>query len=99
MLKTRAGEIVGDVPATRFVPPQHPRAPPSGLRILRRKAVTEKTGLERSAIYDGMAKGTFPKQVRLSSMAVGWIEEEIDLWIAERIRRRDEQAVEASNQI
>ena len=37
---------------------------------LRRKAVEDLTGLSRSAIYDLMAKGAFPRPVRLTAKAV-----------------------------
>ena len=62
------------------------------MRILRREAVTEKTGLERSAIYQRMALGTFPKQVKLSAKAVGWLESEVDAWIASKVAQRDSKA-------
>ncbi len=68
---------------------QQPMQMPMGVRILRRQAVTEKTGLERSAIYDRMRKGTFPKQVRLGPKSVGWLESEIDRWIVEQVAARD----------
>jgi prophage regulatory protein len=64
----------------------------AGLRILKRPAVTAKTGLERSALYQRMQRGEFPKQVRLGPKSVGWLESEIDAWIAERVRQRDERA-------
>ena len=47
------------------------------------------TGLRRSAIYQGMAEGTFRRQVRLGPKAVGWLEHEIDAWIEDRIAERD----------
>ena len=81
MLKTRAGDIIGNGPKSHV--------PPTGLRILKRKAVTEKTGLERSAIYLQMQLDTFPKQVKMGPNAVGWIESEIDSWIADRVAERD----------
>lgn len=34
-------------------------------------------------------KGTFPKRVQMSENAVGWVEEEIDQYVADRIRARD----------
>ena len=33
--------------------------------------------------------GTFPKRVQLGPNRVGWVEEEIDAWIMERIDERD----------
>jgi prophage regulatory protein len=65
---------------------------PPHLTILRRKQVEARTGLSRSTIYEKINRRsprydyTFPKPVRLSSDAVGWIEAEVDAWIALRIR-------------
>jgi prophage regulatory protein len=62
------------------------------MRILRREAVSEKTGLSRSAIYERMSQGTFPKAVVLSRKAVGWVESEVEQWIADKIAERDRKA-------
>ena len=61
------------------------------LRILRRKEVEEKTGLARSTIYSWMKReeGAFPKPIRLGARSVGWLEEEIDAWLDERLKSRD----------
>ena len=61
-------------------------------RILRLRAVTETTGLAKQTIYELMQRGTFPKQINLTSKAVGWPEEEIEAWKAERIAQRDAKA-------
>ena len=54
--------------------------------VLRRPLVTTKTGLKRSAIYEQMAAGTFPKCIKLGPRAVGWLETEINDWIQSRIQ-------------
>jgi prophage regulatory protein len=41
-------------------------------KFLRIKAVTEKTGRSRAAIYRMMAEGRFPRQERIGLRAVGW---------------------------
>lgn len=64
-------------------------APPAPTRFLRLPKVMARTGLGRSAIYDGMERETFPKTVPLTKTAVGWIEADIEAWIAERIAARD----------
>jgi prophage regulatory protein len=67
------------------------------LSILRRKQVEVITGLSRSTIYAKIQKGEFPKQVQLSERSVGWIEQEIQDWLKERVsssrkeRYRNEQ--------
>jgi prophage regulatory protein len=57
-----------------------------GLRILRLKEVKAKTGLSRSSIYGKIAKREFPRQIKLGIRMVGWLEEEIDAWIAEKVQ-------------
>ncbi|WP_375176683.1 helix-turn-helix transcriptional regulator [Marinobacter mobilis] len=54
-------------------------------RMLRRKEVEAITGRSRSAIYEGMAAGTFPKPVKIGARAVAWPETVIRQWIAERM--------------
>ena len=58
-------------------------------RILRRKQVENRTGLSRSTIYLRIQEGSFPKQIRLGTRAVGWLEHEIDAWLAACIENRD----------
>lgn len=55
--------------------------------ILRLKAVQSRTGLSRSTIYLFMSRGEFPRAVNLGQHAVGWVEADVDAWIAERIAR------------
>lgn len=64
-------------------------------RILRRPKVEELTGLGRSAIYEYMARGQFPRPVRLSDTgkAVGWVEAEVSEWINARVAERDMEAI------
>lgn len=54
-------------------------------KILRLRPMLSRTGLSRSMAYDLMAKERFPKPISLGARAVGWLESEIDAWIAQRI--------------
>lgn len=55
------------------------------VRILRLKEVQRMTGLSRSTIYAEIAKGNFPKQVKLTgARSVGWQENAITQWIESR---------------
>ena len=54
------------------------------LTILRRPQVQQRTGLSCSSIYALMSSGDFPAPIRMSPHTVGWLEHEIDRWIAER---------------
>ena len=57
------------------------------LRILRRKQVEARVGLGRSTIYERVAGGTFPPPVNLGARAVGWLESEVDAWLASQVER------------
>ena len=59
------------------------------LSILRRKQVEKRTGLSRSTIYLRIYEGTFPRPIKLGARAVGWLENEIEAWLAERMEIRD----------
>lgn len=56
------------------------------INILRRKQVEVRTGLSRSTIYARIADGAFPPPIDLGGRAVGWIEDEINLWLTNRIK-------------
>lgn len=55
------------------------------MKILRLKQVMEKTGLSRSTIYAYISDGFFPKQIILGIRSVGWIEDDIEQWLQEKI--------------
>jgi prophage regulatory protein len=60
----------------------------STLTILRRRQVEKRVGLTRSPLYARIKAGTFPKPVQLGNgRAVGWLEHEIDSWLAEQIQK------------
>jgi len=56
----------------------------NALFILRRKQVEARTGLGRSSIYALIAANQFPRQVQLSTRAVGWKESDITAWLESR---------------
>ncbi|KAA9005944.1 helix-turn-helix transcriptional regulator [Histidinibacterium aquaticum] len=53
-------------------------------QVYRRPAVEEMTGLSRSSIYDMMARGEFPKPVKIGRRAVAWREGDIVAWLNAR---------------
>jgi prophage regulatory protein len=54
-------------------------------RILRLAEVKQRTGRPTSSIYDLISKNRFPRPVPLGPKAVGWVEDEIDLYIEQCI--------------
>jgi prophage regulatory protein len=57
-------------------------------RILRLPQVVEKTGFQRSHLYNLMRTGQFPRALRLGVRAVGWDSAEVDAWVAARLAER-----------
>jgi prophage regulatory protein len=51
-------------------------------KILRLPNVLDRTGLSRSTVYLRVTEGRFPRPVSLGARAVGWIETEVEEWIA-----------------
>lgn len=58
-------------------------------KILRRPGVLGKVKVSRSTMYAMIAADEFPKPIKLGPRSVGWVEEEIDAWLEERIKERD----------
>ncbi len=63
-------------------------APVTPIRMLRLPAVIVKSGLGRDSIYRGGREGWFPKPVKISKRASGWVESEIDAYLAARTAER-----------
>ncbi|EMD9442900.1 helix-turn-helix transcriptional regulator [Burkholderia stagnalis] len=63
-------------------------------KVLRIKRLTEKTGFSRSSTYNKTNPASkyfdpsFPKPIRLGARSVGWLESEVDAWIASRAESR-----------
>ena len=62
------------------------------IQILRLPDVCRATGLGRSKVYQLEAEHRFPARVRIATRAVGWVEEEVQGWLAERVLRRTRPA-------
>jgi prophage regulatory protein len=71
-----------------MVAPPAPCQTQTPIRILRLPEVMARVGICRASIYAQMAEGAFPKSVSLGARAVGWLEHEINAWLATKIRAR-----------
>ena len=58
------------------------------VRILRLPEVCQVVGLGRSMVYQLEAEGRFPRRVRIGIRAVGWVDQEVQDWVAGRLRER-----------
>lgn len=59
-------------------------------RILRLPDVMQRLRISRSLIYAKIQAGEFPKPVWLGGNSRGWLESEIEAWLADRVARRDD---------
>jgi len=59
----------------------HAQPPKAAFRM---NELTEITGLGRSTIYVMVGEGRFPKPRKLGTRAVGWLAEDVFLWLSER---------------
>jgi prophage regulatory protein len=61
-----------------------------GNRLLRLPEVIARVGLKRSAIYQRMSDGRFPKSRSLGPKCAVWVEREIEEWIEQVVRIADQ---------
>lgn len=62
--------------------------------FIRMPETKRRTGLGRAWIYRLISEGRFPKPAKLGDRSVGFVESEVDEWIAERIAARDKKAAQ-----
>ena len=65
-------------------------------RILRLPETLKRVGLSRSAVYAAIKAKTFVRQVPLGARAVGFLESEVEAWVAARVAARDERVARGS---
>jgi prophage regulatory protein len=56
--------------------------------LLRRKAVCRDYSISESSLDAMVARGEFPKPIKMSPGRTAWIAAEIDAWLADKARRR-----------
>ena len=60
-------------------------------RMLRHKPVLEASGKGKTALADAIARGEFPKPVKIGPRAIAWFEDEIIEWQQQRAAERDDR--------
>lgn len=71
-------------------------------RILRWPAVEAKTQISRCLAYrkqdpdDALYDSTFPRPIKLSYRAIGWFEDEIDVWLESRRMKPNRKVVDTN---
>jgi len=54
-------------------------------RLIKLPEVMQRTGKKRSTVYANVKAGLMPAPIKIGEKAVGWVETEIEEWIASRI--------------
>ena len=78
---SRPAPATGKTKKTERASPPRPAAAAKGQRILRLPAVVDKTGLSRATVYRRFGH----MRIALGANSAGWLESDIDAWIAERV--------------
>ncbi|OJZ17953.1 MAG: AlpA family transcriptional regulator [Thiobacillus sp. 65-29] len=55
------------------------------VNIIRLPDVMARTGLSRSSVFLKVKTGDMPPPIKLGVRATGWVAEEIDAWIKQRV--------------
>ncbi|HUY01954.1 MAG TPA: AlpA family phage regulatory protein [Rhodocyclaceae bacterium] len=68
---------------------------PKPHRLIRLPEVLYRTGMSRSALYNRVAQGVFPAQIKINRTTV-WLESDVDAWIEALLARRGDPGKKAS---
>jgi len=55
------------------------------IRILRLSQVLKITGLGKTTLYELQSRGFFPLRVKITDYSVGWVEQDVQAWLAQRV--------------
>ena len=58
------------------------------MKFLKLPQVISITGLSRSAVYQAISEGRFPKQINLGARSIAFLESEVQEWMEECIVNR-----------
>ena len=59
--------------------------------IIKLPEVVKRTALSKASIYVFIKEGRFPRPIPLGARAVGFLEEEVNIWIRSRVEMRDQK--------
>ena len=72
--------------ATNNIHELFPNAQIAPSRLISQKEVLKRVGLSRSTVYLQIKAGNFPPSVKISPSRIGWLESDIDQFIADKVR-------------
>jgi prophage regulatory protein len=56
------------------------------MRLLRLQEVKQRTGLSSSSIYKQIRDGAFPRGIKITQRATAWSSQDVEEWIASKMR-------------
>jgi prophage regulatory protein len=59
------------------------------IKLYRLRELSARIGLARSAIYQAIKDGRFPKPVRIGARAVAWRHQDVESWLQSRAAQRE----------
>jgi len=62
------------------------------MRLLKLPEVSHLTGVPRSSVYWRVSRGEFPKPLKIGERASAWNSDEIDRWIADKVKASTERS-------
>lgn len=65
--------------------------------LLRKRDILALTGWSNSTLYNRIAAGIFPRQVRTGPRTVAWLQNEVLAYIEKQVAERDRAAHAAAN--
>lgn len=66
------------------------------MRLIKLAEVMNQTALGRSSVYKYMKEGLFPKPVTQIGKSKTWVESEIQEWILDKIKQRDDAELQVA---
>ncbi|MBV9727735.1 MAG: AlpA family phage regulatory protein [Gammaproteobacteria bacterium] len=73
--KTQSENVTSALPSVRS----------GSIRILRLPQALDVTGLGKTKLYELQSEGNFPMRVQITAHVVGWIEDDVQAWLARRV--------------
>lgn len=66
------------------------------MQFLRKKDAARRVGFHPEHVMKLVRAGRFPQPVRIGASAIAFVESEVEDWMAERVRERDEGVANAA---
>lgn len=57
-------------------------------RMIRRKEIIERLGINQSTLYRWCQNGNFPKAIQIGPNSVAWLRSDFNKWLKQRIKNR-----------